>query len=47
MVFTDDMAVDPVGVLQDVLEFLGLDLLDKDKSKVSVVNGRGGLNGRR
>ena len=35
VVFTDDMAVDPVGVLEDVLEFLELDLTDEDESKVS------------
>ncbi|CAM9898341.1 unnamed protein product [Ascophyllum nodosum] len=33
VVFTDDMAVDPVGVLEDVLEFLELDLTDEDESK--------------
>ncbi|CAN0193841.1 unnamed protein product [Scytosiphon promiscuus] len=33
VVFTDDMAVDPVGVLRDVLEFLGLELTSDDESK--------------
>ncbi|CBN74649.1 Sulfotransferase [Ectocarpus siliculosus] len=33
VVFTDDMAVDPVGVLEDVLHFLGLELTSEDESK--------------
>lgn len=31
----DDMAVDPVGVLKDVLDFLGLEFTSDDESKVS------------
>ena len=34
VVFTDDMAVDPVGVIKDVLDFLGLDFTSEDESKV-------------
>lgn len=34
MIFTDDMAVDPVGVLKDVLDFLGLEFTSDDNSKV-------------
>lgn len=34
VVFTDDMAVDPVGVLRDVLEFLDLELTSDDESEV-------------
>lgn len=34
VVFMDDMAVNPVGVLEEVLNFLGLDLTDDDGSKV-------------
>ena len=30
----DDMATDPMGVLEDVLNFLGLDFTNKDDSKV-------------
>lgn len=30
----DDMAMDPMGVLQDVLDFLGLDFSREDESKV-------------
>ncbi|CAM9653464.1 unnamed protein product [Laminaria digitata] len=33
VVFTDDMAVNPVEVLEDVLNFLGLDLTSEDESK--------------
>lgn len=33
--FTDDMAVNPLGVLEEVLEFLGLDLTHEDNSKAS------------
>eukprot|EP00752_Nemacystus_decipiens_P004724 g4307.t1 len=33
VIFTDDMAADPVGVLKDVLDFLGLDMTSDDKSK--------------
>lgn len=36
VIFTDDMAVDPVGVLKDVLDFLGLEFTSDDESKVSV-----------
>lgn len=31
----DDMAVDPIGVIKDVLEFLGLDFTSEDESKVT------------
>jgi len=34
VVFTDEMAVDPVGVIKDVLDFLGLDFTSDDESKV-------------
>lgn len=30
----DDMAVDPMGVLRDVLDFLGLDFSQEDESEV-------------
>lgn len=36
IVFTDDMAVNPVGVVEEVLEFLGLSITDEDESKASV-----------
>lgn len=34
MVFTDDMTINPVGVLQDVLDFLGLEFTSEDPAKV-------------
>eukprot|EP00903_Cladosiphon_okamuranus_P016125 g14881.t1 len=33
VIFTDDMAADPMGVLEDVLDFLGLEFTSDDESK--------------
>lgn len=39
VVFTEDMAADPMGVLEGVLDFLGLDLLDPQGEKVLLIVG--------
>lgn len=36
MIFTEDMAEDPMGTLEDVLDFLDLDLLDPEGIQVSL-----------